>query len=253
MSDDVVHPPLATLLRISHDTAEPVYRQLAGQIERLIASGAITAGSTLPAERDLAVKLGVSRTTIQQCYNTLRDSGVVISRGRLGSIVSGSPRLDMGMDRLKGFTEEMKELGKVPSSEIIEHTVGADADIAALFGMPSDTKFLHLVRVRYGDNVPLSHERAWYSIAAAPRLEQADFSGSMYEALTNMGVKLVRCEQSIEAATPSPEACEVFGFTQPQPCLLIKRRSYSADQRMVEYVEGLFRGDAYTYRLKLAI
>lgn len=43
----------------------------------------------------------------------------------------------------------------------------------------------------------------------------------------------------------------MFGFSQPGPCLLLKRRSHSAQNTLVEYVEGTFRGDAYIYRLKL--
>ena len=47
--------------------------------------------------------------------------------------------------------------------------------------------------------------------------------------------------------------CAIFGFDAPVPCLLIKRRSYGADGDMLEYVEGLFRGDTYTYKLSLRI
>jgi GntR family transcriptional regulator len=50
---------------------------------------------------------------------------------------------------------------------------------------------------------------------------------------------------------PNEEECKIFGFTQPVPCLLIKRRSYMHGDVMMEYVEGLFRGDTYTYRLRL--
>lgn len=44
---------------------------------------------------------------------------------------------------------------------------------------------------------------------------------------------------------------EVFEFAGPGPCLLIKRKTYSAFGQMIEYVEGTFRGDAYAYRLTL--
>ena len=53
------------------------------------------------------------------------------------------------------------------------------------------------------------------------------------------------------AAAPTSEECAIFGFDAPVPCLLIKRRSYGADGDMLEYVEGLFRGDTYTYKLTL--
>jgi len=49
----------------------------------------------------------------------------------------------------------------------------------------------------------------------------------------------------------------VFGFESPEPCLLLKRKTYTsqraARQALVEYVEGCFRGDAYVYRLKLTL
>ncbi|HNF92691.1 MAG TPA: UTRA domain-containing protein, partial [Accumulibacter sp.] len=57
--------------------------------------------------------------------------------------------------------------------------------------------------------------------------------------------------QSIEAVLSSELESEVFGFSAPAPCLLLKRRTYSSHRKLVEYVEGLFRGDAYAYRLKL--
>ncbi|MBV9508948.1 MAG: UTRA domain-containing protein, partial [Caulobacteraceae bacterium] len=44
---------------------------------------------------------------------------------------------------------------------------------------------------------------------------------------------------------------DVFGFDEPAPCLLIKRRTYLRRGPMIEYVEGVFRGDVYTYRLRL--
>lgn len=207
---------------------------------------------TLPAERQLARDLAVSRATVQRCYNALRRRKLVTAFGRLGSIVqeSGS-RLNTGMDRLKGFTEEMRELGRVPSSAIIEQRIGQDRVIASLFDLSDATRFVKLVRVRRGDDVPMSREVAWYNLDAAPGLAERDLSQSVYAHLRDEGVPLVHCEQTIEAAIPNAEECTVFGFAEPIPCLLIKRRSYSEKRVMIEYVEGLFRGDAYTYRLVL--
>lgn len=251
--NDSFGSPLASLLRVRQDTAEPIYQQLARQIEGLIASGSLPSGATLPAERHLAESLGLSRTTVQNCYNSLRQSGILESRGRHGSIVQAPPRTDPGMDRLKGFTEEMRELGRVPSSRILEAHVTTSPVASEIFGAPSTSRFLRLVRVRCGDGVPLSFENAWYNLAAAPELPSQDLTGSLYDVLGRLGVRLVHCEQTIEAATPDAEACQIFDFDEPLPCLMIRRKSYAADDRMIEYVEGLFRGDAYAYRLKLRL
>lgn len=245
-------PSLPNLLALRDDTAKPLYQQLEDQLTHLIGEGVLPAGTTLPAERQLAEKLKISRATVQRCYNTLRQRKLLSAHGRLGSIVQGmGSRLHPGMDRLKGFTEEMRELGRVPSSRILERVVVSDRSIASIFGLSSHALFLKLVRIRSGDDVPMSREVAWYNLQIVPDLPQADLSQSVYAVLQAQGASLVFCEQTIEAAAPTQEEAAVFGFEQPVPCLLIKRRSYGHDGGMVEYVEGLFRGDAYTYKLSL--
>jgi GntR family transcriptional regulator len=231
----------------------PRYQQLEQQLEALISDGALPAGTVLPAERQLAESLGLSRATVQRAYSGLRQRKLLVAQGRRGFLIQkAGPQLHPGMDRLKGFTEEMRLLGKVPSSRILERKVVSDRSVASIFGLPSPASFLKLVRVRYGDDVPLSREAAWYSLTAAPDLERSDLSGSVYAALAEKcGAPLIYCDQTIEATTPSQEECEIFGFAEPVPCLLIKRWSYTHGNVMVEYVEGLFRGDTYSYRLRL--
>ncbi|MGF9764381.1 GntR family transcriptional regulator [Microvirga sp. 0TCS3.31] len=244
---------LTDLVRLRSDTAMPLYQQLEQQLENLIRDGTLPAGTVLPAERQLAESLGLSRATVQRAYHTLRQRDLVTAQGRLGFLIQGSsPRLHPGMDRLKGFTEEMRLLGKVPSSRILERKVVSDRSIASIFGLPSPARFLKLVRVRYGDGVPLSREVAWYNLSAAPDLEHGDLSGSVYAFLAERcGMPLIYCDQTVEATMANEEECEIFGFAQPIPCLLIKRRSYTHGEVMMEYVEGLFRGDTYSYRLRL--
>ncbi len=252
--DDNRQAPIASYLRIRGDTAKPIYQQLEEQLVALIEDGRIRAGTTLPAERQLAETMGISRATIQRCYNTLRERQLIRAYGRNGSIVEGEGlRLLPGMDRLKGFTQEMREMGRTPSSRILEREIVEDRQIASIFDLPSTTPLLKLVRIRYGDDVPLSYEKAWYSLNAARFLADADVTASMYAQLAQGGVALAYCDQTIEATLPDALESQVFGFENPVPCLLIKRRSYNRRDVMVEYVEGLFRGDAYTYRLRLDI
>ena len=232
----------------------PIYRQLESQLTTLIQDGRIPSGTTLPAERQLAEMLGVSRATVQRCYSDLRQRRLIRGLGRHGSIVEGEgARLLPGMDRLKGFTQEMQELGRKPSTRVLEHAVVYDRQIGSIFGLPSAARLLKLVRVRLGDDVPLSYETAWYNLQAAPFLEHGDFYGSIYAQLAEHGLPMAFCDQTVEATSPTPVECAIFGFSEPIPCLLIKRRSFGRCELMLEYVEGLFRGDTYTYRLRLTV
>ncbi|MFI9273880.1 PLP-dependent aminotransferase family protein [Kitasatospora sp. NPDC052896] len=63
----------------------PAYRALAGQIRLLISEGRLPVGARLPAERELAGALALSRTTIATAYDTLRAEGYLRSRRGSGS------------------------------------------------------------------------------------------------------------------------------------------------------------------------
>jgi DNA-binding transcriptional MocR family regulator len=63
----------------------PEYAQLAAAIRSLLTDGRLALGVRLPAERELAQALGLSRTTVTAAYRTLRESGHLTSRRGAGS------------------------------------------------------------------------------------------------------------------------------------------------------------------------
>jgi DNA-binding FadR family transcriptional regulator len=65
-----------------------LYRQIADQLAQLIASGEFPSGSRLPAERELAVSLGVSRASVREAIISLEMSGLVEVRVGTGIFVT---------------------------------------------------------------------------------------------------------------------------------------------------------------------
>lgn len=68
-----------------------LYRQIAEQLSALIASGEFASGERLPAERDLANLLGVSRPSVREALVALEIAGRVEVRVGLGVFVA-APR-----------------------------------------------------------------------------------------------------------------------------------------------------------------
>lgn len=64
----------------------PAYEALADRIRLLILDGRIAPGTRLPAERDLAAQLGVSRTTVTAAYADLRERDFLSSLRGSGSV-----------------------------------------------------------------------------------------------------------------------------------------------------------------------
>jgi DNA-binding transcriptional MocR family regulator len=68
------------------DAARPAYAALADRVRLLILDGRIPLGTRIPAERDLAAQLGVSRTTVTAAYAELRVAGYLESTRGSGSV-----------------------------------------------------------------------------------------------------------------------------------------------------------------------
>ncbi|WP_229075746.1 PLP-dependent aminotransferase family protein [Actinoplanes sp. DH11] len=63
----------------------PDYAALAGAVRGLLADGRLALGVRLPAERELAEALAISRTTVSAAYRALRETGHLTSRRGAGS------------------------------------------------------------------------------------------------------------------------------------------------------------------------
>ncbi|HEY7271171.1 MAG TPA: PLP-dependent aminotransferase family protein [Actinoplanes sp.] len=63
----------------------PDYASLAAAVRGLLADGRLPLGVRLPAERELAEALGISRTTVTAAYRSLRETGHLTSRRGAGS------------------------------------------------------------------------------------------------------------------------------------------------------------------------
>src|SRR4051794_34082371 len=81
----------------------PAYRGLADGIRVLVLEGRVPVAARLPAEREIAAALAVSRTTVAAAYEALRGEGFLESRRGAGSwtaMPAGSPLPTRGLDPL---------------------------------------------------------------------------------------------------------------------------------------------------------
>ena len=85
------------------DAQPPAYRALADGIRLLVLEGRVPVAARLPAERELALALSVSRTTVAAAYEALRAEGFLESRRGAGSwtaVPAGNPLPARGLEPL---------------------------------------------------------------------------------------------------------------------------------------------------------
>ncbi|MER5640256.1 PLP-dependent aminotransferase family protein [Kitasatospora sp. NPDC002227] len=135
----VTAPALARLLTTTPPTGQrTAYRRLAVQLRGLVAEGRLPVGTRLPAERELAQALTLSRTTVATAYEALRTDGYLHSRRGSGSWTALP----------EGSRPPGDALHPVPPDEA-EHTI--DLGVAAL---PAPQPFLGEAAARAVEQLP---------------------------------------------------------------------------------------------------
>src|SRR5688572_4311596 len=75
-------------LALDRDGEEPIYRQLIRHIRSQIDSGSLPSGARLPASRELADALNVSRISVVNAYAELRSEGFLSAHAGRGTFVA---------------------------------------------------------------------------------------------------------------------------------------------------------------------
>lgn len=85
-------------IKIDHDSAVPVYRQLVDALRAQIESGDIPPGRRMPSETELEQASGLARGTIRKSIETLRVEGLIVTVKGKGSFVAGQPGTGSGSE-----------------------------------------------------------------------------------------------------------------------------------------------------------
>jgi DNA-binding FadR family transcriptional regulator len=111
-----------------------LYQQVAERIKLQIYSGAMAEGDRLPAEKELAQQLGVSRPTVREALIALEIAGLVEIRTGSGSYIRESnkvipPTLDVGPSPIELLHARLLIEGEVAAEAAVRAT---DQDLAAI-------------------------------------------------------------------------------------------------------------------------
>ena len=85
----------------------PPYEQIRAQVAGFIATGLLLAGARLPTMRALAADLGVAVGTVARAYRELEAGGLVASRRRTGTVVTGLPTAPAAPPEVRAAADEL--------------------------------------------------------------------------------------------------------------------------------------------------
>jgi len=106
-----------------------LYEQIVEQIEESVRNGKLKPGDQLPAERELAIQFGVSRTAVREAVKTLSEKGLVEAYSGRGTFITNdkSPTMRQSLEWLLKSGNVTGSTYLVEVREILEPEISAMA------------------------------------------------------------------------------------------------------------------------------
>ena len=120
-----------------------------------------------------------------------------------------------------------------------------------MLGLAPGTMVARIGRLRFGNDMPLSIERA--SISAEFLPNPVSLQQSLYAELEKKDARPVRAIQRISATNLKKIDAGLLEVPIEAAGLSIERVSYLASGRVVELTRSLYRGDAYDFVAELSL
>jgi DNA-binding FadR family transcriptional regulator len=200
--------------------APRLYQHIADEIVRQIESGSFKPGERLPAERDLARSLSVSRSSLREALGALEMQGRIAIKVGSGAYVSAAPRRAQRARK----AAEISPFDVLRARRLVE---GEAAALAARHATPAQVKAMEGAFERLAADM-----RANRMQSAADR----EFHLCIAEASANSALKLVIERLWAEGAQPLNARIEELFVTRG------RKRDNIAEHRAV--LEAIRRHDA---------
>ncbi|GAB4548242.1 MAG: phosphonate metabolism transcriptional regulator PhnF [Anaerolineae bacterium] len=232
----------------------PYYQQLADLLRREISEQAtLHEVYQLPSENELAERHGITRTTVRHALDVLEQEGWIFREKGKGSFAA-IRRVEHELTQLVSTTEDMRRRGWSLTTLVISHAqIPAEPHMAHALEIAEDALVYELCRLRLVDGEPLSLQTAYLPVELCPGLEENDLTGSLYRLLeTRYGLRLWTGKETLRARCATPYEADLLKIKENQPVMYMERTTYAATGVAVEYLEAVWRGDRYDFKVTLS-
>lgn len=241
--------------KINRDLPIPYYYQIIQILRELIQDHevAVEQGEVLfPSETELADFFQVNRGTIRHALEILEREGLIYREKGRGTFLQRR-RVELDLTTLCSTTEDLQARGWSPASQLLE--------LARIIPRPHIQRFLDLpegetvwliYRLKLADGEPISLQFSYIPTRLAPNLDPKALSGSLYYNLKNeYGIELKTGDQTIRTRVATREEANLLQIAEGDPVFEITRITFDQDGHPVEYLDSLWRGDRYDFRIHL--
>lgn len=236
---------------VDKSSRTPLYLQLMNILIDMI-ENKLEENDQILSEREICEIYNVSRTTVRQAMDELEKEGYIYKVHGKGTFVSPK-RMNQDLISFYSFTEEMKKIGKTPTSEVTGFEIVEAGDkISKIFKIDSEELLYKVSRIRKADEVHMMYETTYLPFNRFKGITREELEEKpMYDVLIkNFNTKITSAEEYFRPILTNKLESVYLDIKEGSPSLKIERFTYE-NTNVIEYTLSVARGDKFKYRVKL--
>lgn len=205
------------------------------------------------SEREICKKYDVSRTTVRQAFQELEREGYIYIKHGKGAFVA-SNKFNQNLQGFYSFTEEMKRLGKEPSSQVIKfEIITSNNDISKKMKLENEDLVYKFTRLRLANEEKMMIETTYVPYNMFPGITKDDLNKDpLYDIFRDRFNNVVEyAEEVFIPVLTNEDEAEKLNIGVGSPSLKISRYAYNNNNKVIEYTISIARGDKFRYHIKL--
>lgn len=204
------------------------------------------------SERELVQRHQLSRTTVRSALKQLEIEGYIYKRHGKGTFVSGVKDRMANLSKMYSFTEQMQELGKIPSTQVLAfEEVELNEEVARKLDTSVGEKAYRVERLRLADDEPFMLEVSFLPVRLFPNLTKEKVQERpLYTILSEDYNQIIRlANEEFLAGVVTGQQAEILELPKYAPVFIIARQTYNIENAMIEYTQSIARGDKFRYQI----
>lgn len=222
-------------------------------LEDQIREGSLEPGSRLPAEPELADKLGVSRNSLREALRSLEGCGLVTKRHGVGTFVTESrPLVRGGLERLVSITDFIAGEGREPGSVLLRlSTINAGPELERRLCIGGGQEVAVIESLKTADSQPVA---LCIDYIPTTYLPDGFDAGSLHEAIfeglqRELGIVIKYAECRIVPATASAALALKLNIAEGAAVLLLDQVHVDERGRRVFHSRSYFPPNRFSFVL----
>ncbi len=232
----------------------PLYHQVYLVLRQRLLDRTYPADRPLPGEIDLAKTFQVSRITVRRALQELAREGLIVRHPGRGTFpAEGVERQATISGNLTGLLENLILMGLKTQVKVLAlDYVAPPVPAAGAFAPDGVVEVQRVVRVRSNEGIPFSQLTTYVPAEIGRTFTAEDLAAQpLLGLLERAGVRVASAEQTISAVAADTAVAAALQVAPGTALIKILRLVRDENDRLVEWLEALYRPDRYSYRMNL--